>query len=221
MADSAVVTPTSTLGKPSSALRIVLAAERLFALHGIDGVSLRQIAAEAGSGNNSAVHYHFGSKDALIVAIFQHRLPQLHSARRLLAMRCDHDDLRSRLEAHYLPLFSLAEETDNLYVSFVEQLQRQQKTTPEPIADLRGLPDEGRSEHQEFRRDLDRLLEHLDEPVRQVRVSQAELMCLHLAGDRERTRQGGGDVPQFDLFVESVLDGMTAFLAAPTTRSRR
>ena len=31
--------------RSASALRIVLAAERLFALHGIDGVSLRQISA--------------------------------------------------------------------------------------------------------------------------------------------------------------------------------
>lgn len=215
------MTPTTTLGKPSSALRIVLTAERLFALHGIDGVSLRQIAAEAGSGNNSAVHYHFGSKDALIVAIFEHRLPQLNSARQLLAMRCDHDDLRSRLEAHYLPLFSLAEEPDNLYVSFVEQLQRQQKTATAPIAGLRGLPDEGRSEHEEFRRDLDRLLAHVDAPLRHVRVSQTELMCLHLAGDRERTREGGGAVPPFGLFVESVLDGTAAFLGAPPTRMSR
>ena len=59
-------------GAPSaSALRLVLAAERLFALHGIDGVSLRQIASEAGSANNSAVHYHFGSKEGLIGAIFR------------------------------------------------------------------------------------------------------------------------------------------------------
>lgn len=49
--------PTVTspdLAPPSaSALRIVVAAERLLALHGIDGVSMRQIATEAGSANNS------------------------------------------------------------------------------------------------------------------------------------------------------------------------
>ena len=78
----------------ASALRIVVAAERLFALHGIDGVSLRQIAVEAGSSNNSAVHYHFTSKEGLIRAIFQHRLPQIISERRMLGTHCDPDDLR-------------------------------------------------------------------------------------------------------------------------------
>src|SRR5437868_5172587 len=111
-----------------SALRLVVAAERLFATHGIDGVSLRQIAAEAGSSNNSAVHYHFGSKHGLIAAIFRHRLPQIVNERRLLASRCDPDDLRSRFEAHFLPVLTMAEATDNHYVSFVEQIQRMDLT---------------------------------------------------------------------------------------------
>ncbi len=108
----------------ASARRIVEVAERLFALHGIDGVSLRQIAAAAGTANNSAVNYHFGSKEGLIAAIFQYRLPQLTSERKMLAARCDPDDLRSRFEAYYLPVLHIAEATDNHYVSFVEQLQR-------------------------------------------------------------------------------------------------
>src|SRR3954471_12119449 len=96
----------------ASALRIVLAGERLFALHGIDGVSLRTIALAAGSSNNSAVHYYFGSKGGLIGAIFEHRLPQLLSERRLLTIRCDPADVRSRFEAHYLPVLALAEAPD-------------------------------------------------------------------------------------------------------------
>ena len=118
------VTTADATVPSASALRLVLAAERLFARHGIDGVSLRQIAAEAGSGNNSAVHYHFGSKHGLIAAIFRHRLPQIISERRLLAARCDPDDLRSRFEAHFLPVLTMADATDNHYVSFVEQIQR-------------------------------------------------------------------------------------------------
>ena len=39
--------------------------------------------------NNSAVHYHFGTKDGLIQAIFGHRLPQLTRERQMLAGRCD------------------------------------------------------------------------------------------------------------------------------------
>lgn len=127
----------------ASGLRIVVAAERLFALHGIDGVSLRQISAEAGSSNNSAVHYHFGSKEGLIAAIFHHRLPQLISERRLLTARCDPDDLRSRFEAQFLPVLNLAEASDNHYVSFVEQVQRRAMASATVRPDLPELPTEG------------------------------------------------------------------------------
>ena len=39
---------------------------KLFAEHGIDGVTVRQIAEAAGQKNHAAITYHFGSKDALI-----------------------------------------------------------------------------------------------------------------------------------------------------------
>src|SRR5262249_18264722 len=54
--------------------RLILTAERLFARHGIDGVSMRQIAAEAGQRNNYAAQYHFGGKEALVGAVFMHRV---------------------------------------------------------------------------------------------------------------------------------------------------
>jgi AcrR family transcriptional regulator len=54
-------------------VRIIEAAERLFAIHGIDGVSTRQIVQAAGQRNNSAVTYHFGSTRALVLAILRHR----------------------------------------------------------------------------------------------------------------------------------------------------
>jgi AcrR family transcriptional regulator len=48
--------------------RLLDVAERLFAEHGFDAVSLRAITAEAGA-NIAAVNYYFGSKEALIGAV--------------------------------------------------------------------------------------------------------------------------------------------------------
>jgi AcrR family transcriptional regulator len=203
-------------GRSASALRLVLAAERLFALHGIDGVSLRQVAAEAGSANNSAVHYHFGSKDALVAAIFEHRLPQIVRERRLLATRGAPHDLRSRLEAHYLPVLTLAEATDNHYVSFVGQLQRAERASGRQLIPL---PEDGQRSNEEFRADLDELLDHVQQPLRRMRILDAQSLCLHAAADREWAVASGGDTPPFELFVSSLLDGITGFLSAPASEA--
>jgi AcrR family transcriptional regulator len=48
--------------------RILDAAERLFAQHGIDAVSLREIT-RAADVNIAAIHYHYGSRDGLVRAV--------------------------------------------------------------------------------------------------------------------------------------------------------
>ena len=47
---------------------ILDAGQKLMAEHGINGISLRAMLVEAGA-NNAALHYHFGSREALIEAI--------------------------------------------------------------------------------------------------------------------------------------------------------
>ena len=55
---------------------ILVAAERLYAEHGVFAVSNRQVSEAAGQGNNAAVGYHFGTKTDLVRAIEQkHRAP--------------------------------------------------------------------------------------------------------------------------------------------------
>jgi AcrR family transcriptional regulator len=70
--------------RKSSAENIVLAAERLFAEKGIDGISLRQINAAAGLKNNAATHYHFGGKEGLVRAIVEYRAEGINRRRQQL-----------------------------------------------------------------------------------------------------------------------------------------
>ncbi|HEX6929467.1 MAG TPA: TetR/AcrR family transcriptional regulator [Gammaproteobacteria bacterium] len=60
--------------------RILATAERLFAEAGIGATSLRAITAAAGV-NLAAVNYHFGSKDALVEAVYRRHLEPLNRAR--------------------------------------------------------------------------------------------------------------------------------------------
>jgi len=59
---------------------VFVAAERLFALHGFQNVSVRDITAAAGV-NLASVNYHFGSKDALLYEIFRRRTVELNRLR--------------------------------------------------------------------------------------------------------------------------------------------
>src|SRR5204862_7995971 len=60
--------------------RILDAAEELFMQHGFEGTSMRLLTSTAGV-NLAAVNYHFGSKDALIEALFRRRLDPMNAAR--------------------------------------------------------------------------------------------------------------------------------------------
>jgi len=59
--------------------RIKRAARRLFAEKGVDAVAVRDIIAEAGQKNASALNYHFGSKEGLIETLIGDALVIAHS----------------------------------------------------------------------------------------------------------------------------------------------
>ncbi len=67
--------------------RLMDVAERLFAEHGYSNVSTRTIAEEANA-NSAAVHYHFGSKEGLLDAVFRRRLDPLNQERVALIEDC-------------------------------------------------------------------------------------------------------------------------------------
>ena len=60
--------------------RILDAAEELFMQHGFEATSMRLLTTKAGA-NLAAVNYHFGSKDALIEAVFRRRLDPMNAER--------------------------------------------------------------------------------------------------------------------------------------------
>lgn len=84
---------------PDTRARILQAAEALFAEHGFDAVSMRELTARAGV-NLAAVNYHFGSKQALLVEVFASRANALVEARLALLATLPRDRQgRPRLEA--------------------------------------------------------------------------------------------------------------------------
>ncbi|GAC66840.1 TetR/AcrR family transcriptional regulator [Gordonia soli] len=108
--------------------RLLLAGERLMAERGPDA-PLRDIAAAAGQRNNSAVHYHFGSREGLIVAIVERRQDAMDRAR--TAMLADlsttgggDDRLTALVEVLVAPMFTVPyEQGSTHYARFLDRVR--------------------------------------------------------------------------------------------------
>ncbi|WP_330230721.1 TetR/AcrR family transcriptional regulator [Nocardia sp. NBC_00508] len=86
--------------------RLLAAAERLLLTGRYDDVSVRSICGEAGA-NPAAVHYHFGSKDALVAALLEDRLGPLW-ATRLSAVTAERGSVAEVVDAVIEPFVELA-----------------------------------------------------------------------------------------------------------------
>jgi AcrR family transcriptional regulator len=62
--------------------KLIRSGEHLFARQGIDGALTRDIVARAGQANDSAIHYHFGSRQGLLAAIIGQHVQQMEDERR-------------------------------------------------------------------------------------------------------------------------------------------
>jgi AcrR family transcriptional regulator len=201
---------------PSTKEQIVLAAERLFAEHGLDGVSLRQIGAAAGNGNNSAVQYHFGAKDRLVRAIFEYRVPRMRERRELLIAEHRPDDLRSWVACLVRWMLEQSELDGSYFQSFVAMLHQYGRRDA-----FAQVPDDFIADMQTDHEQLASYLGHIAEPLRTHRISQARVLIVHAAADRERARATGRGVLPFAVALGDLTDGMVGFLQAPVSAASR
>jgi AcrR family transcriptional regulator len=117
------------MARPSTREKLLDSAERLFAEHGLEGVSLRSINAEAGL-SPAALHYHFGCQRALVEALLERHMPALMERRRLLLDALDTASepptTRAVLSALLQPMAELLAEGGERglrYLRLIERLQ--------------------------------------------------------------------------------------------------
>jgi AcrR family transcriptional regulator len=115
--------------------RILDAAEELFMQHGFEGTSMRQLTARA-QVNLAAVNYHFGSKDALIEAVFRRRLDPMNAERIAALDRLQDLSPESIIRAFIGPSLRLIEDAKGGGRNFIRLLGR---TYTEPAKELRVL----------------------------------------------------------------------------------
>ncbi len=101
--------------------QILDTAERLFSEHGLDAVSLRALTAEAGV-NLASVHYHFGSKEALVTAVFDRRVDLINQERLELLDAAERKAgngplaLEDVLRAFYLPAMRISQQAGSTFM---------------------------------------------------------------------------------------------------------
>jgi len=205
---------------------LILAAERLIAEFGIDGVSLRQINTEAGQRNSSAAHYHFGSKDALIRSIYEYRLGSVNSRRQELLAEVKADgreqDVRSIVATIIQPI---VDEIDgsaggSFYIRFLSQAIGHPQATAREYFDS-VLTDAAQSAYELIKS----ALPAVREPVLGQRFGLMWEMIIHSLADRERFRRPGtsNDGIESERFVNNLIDvvagGLSAPISGPTART--
>jgi AcrR family transcriptional regulator len=105
-------------------LRLVGAGRRLFARNGVYATSLKSVVDEAGQRNSSALHYHFGGRDGLLLAIIEVHNSQIEADRKqMLDEASAPPSLEQLVAAVVLPQASLLHEPDGrAFLSIVSQL---------------------------------------------------------------------------------------------------
>lgn len=129
------------MGRPSTRDKLLDCAEDLFGRHGLEGVSLRTINAEAGL-SPAALHYHFGSKQLLVEALLERRMPALMERRgRLLDELATPEQgatTRDVLATLVMPLVDLvaeAGENGRRYLRLIHRLQADRNLDPQFVID--------------------------------------------------------------------------------------
>ena len=92
--------------------RLIEAATRGFAEQGVHSASLLEITRQAGQRNRGAVHYHFGSREGMLVAVLEQHVDMLANREKELleiARQQPDDDLASAVAAFVRPAVELGD----------------------------------------------------------------------------------------------------------------
>jgi AcrR family transcriptional regulator len=194
--------------------RLISAAEELFASHGIDGVSLREINRVAGAKNASALQYHFRDRDGLLDALMAKHRRDVEARRHAMLDAYEADgrpDLRALAGALVRPMAAKLADKDGgpEYLQILADLMNRPRAVVDPAdAD----PSSSIYRWRQFvGQILDEDVTRLHRRYVSIRFSAVEI--------GRRARSG----PHTDdrLFVSDLVDLVTGVLSAPLSDETR
>ena len=203
----------------SSRQQLLNVAESLFLSEGVDTVSLRAIARQAGQKNPSALHYHFGNREGLIEAIVARRFGQQETRRAQLLDAAQQEGrlltLREICAIQVGAPFMLCREDASfrnalgtfgfrLLLSDVNSYSAEFSQGAPSLNTLWGLGS--------------RYLGHLSPAVLDLRIEHTHGTAM-LALSRRANARGSFRGRNADLFFNVLVDEITAMLEAPMSES--
>jgi AcrR family transcriptional regulator len=197
--------------------RLLRAAELLFAERGIAAVSLRSIM-QAAETNVAAVHYHFGSKAALVEAVVRSRIDAVVTARDVLLAKIDPaGPVAPALlaQAFIQPVVDLVDAGGRNWVSIIGNLLASNDPALAPIAE-NFLERNTRFVQLMRAANPDASMETIS-----FRLTQSMILTLRVLGGLPEVRDlmsGAGARWSVDQVREQLLDVVTSILAGPPVR---
>jgi len=204
--------------------RLLDVAERLFAEHGFDAVSLRAITTDAGA-NLAAVNYYFGSKEALIEAVVARLVEPVNRKRIEILDGIRQEELRdarSIVIAFIDPVLEAAARGVGGDNRFFKLMSRCMAARDERVSRL---------VMRQFPEVVARFVEIICECGPGVSSNTAHLRLLFMAGAMAHSlfhhdklailSKGRCDLPSFDVLREEMVVFLAAGLTARGTEERK
>ncbi|QKT06163.1 TetR/AcrR family transcriptional regulator [Gordonia sp. X0973] len=200
--------PTAATTPQATRERLLECAEELFAAQPYDTVSVRAICAAAGA-NVAAVHYHFGTKEDLVVALLDDRLvPRWATARATITPESTVPEIVDAVLAPFVGI-----QSDPLGRAHLHLLARLVADAPETRWPGQGL--------WTSLAEWSALLPHLDEATARARWALAFDLILAAFGRSDRKPLSDDALAALRGFVVAGLSAPTAPRPRGRTRSRK
>ena len=203
------------MAEESTREHLITVAERLFAERGFDSVSLREINKAAKQKNTSATHYHFGTKERLIEAILDRRMP-VADKRRLemlheLKAAERKNDLYAIVRAQVIPLAEHLNTTEGWrnYIIVLSRLHNDRRMRVSQL--ISGKRGEGNRRVWEL---IKSTMVGMPSEVIEMRRELLGSLFLHGMADHAR---GEGVRAEISAYVDNLVDSMVGLLTAPVT----
>ena len=182
----------------------MVTAERLFAMNGVEGVTLREIQAAAGQSNSSVITYHFGSQAGLVRALLEFRYRKINARRaELLQEARDRGVSGDPSETVWIIVRPLIESIDagEMFVPFLARVSANSRT-------FAGYLDDGTVDV--LRETVSSQLSAMPERARLGREVQLYNSVLNLLAELARGHQRISEAQ-----LSNYVDGWVGMLTAP------